>query len=48
MKRVLFFLGQLNDIDVEWMIKNGSKIELKTISFLITEAPESGLIKPQI
>ncbi|MEA1847456.1 MULTISPECIES: cyclic nucleotide-binding domain-containing protein [unclassified Chryseobacterium] len=35
MKRVLFFLGQLNDIDVEWMIKNGSKIELKTGSKLI-------------
>ena len=28
MKRVLFFLGQLNDRDVEWMIHNGQKIEL--------------------
>jgi CRP/FNR family cyclic AMP-dependent transcriptional regulator len=28
MKRVLFFLGQLNDRDVEWMILNGQKIEL--------------------
>ncbi|MDR4955173.1 CRP-like cAMP-binding protein [Chryseobacterium bernardetii] len=28
MKRVLFFLGQLNDRDVEWMIHNGSKLEL--------------------
>jgi CRP/FNR family transcriptional regulator, cyclic AMP receptor protein len=29
MKRVLFFLGQLNDRDVEWMIQNGQKLELK-------------------
>ncbi|MBB4807361.1 CRP-like cAMP-binding protein [Chryseobacterium defluvii] len=29
MKRVLFFLGQLNDRDVEWMIHNGSKMELE-------------------
>jgi CRP/FNR family transcriptional regulator, cyclic AMP receptor protein len=29
MKRVLFFLGQLNDRDVEWMIQNGQKVELK-------------------
>lgn len=28
MKRVLFFLGQLDDRDVEWMINNGNKIEL--------------------
>lgn len=28
MKRVLFFLGQLNDRDVEWMIHNGQKIEI--------------------
>lgn len=28
MKRVLFFLGQLNDRDVEWMINNGSKLDL--------------------
>ncbi|MGH1518488.1 cyclic nucleotide-binding domain-containing protein [Chryseobacterium sp. JK1] len=28
MKRVLFFLGQLNDRDVEWMIHNGNKLEL--------------------
>lgn len=28
MKRVLFFLGQLNDRDVEWMIHNGSKLDL--------------------
>lgn len=35
MKRVLFFLGQLNDRDVEWMIQNGQKIELKTGDKLI-------------
>lgn len=35
MKRVLFFLGQLNDIDVEWMIQNGSKIELTVGTKLI-------------
>lgn len=28
MKRALFFLGQLNSRDVEWMIQNGQKIEL--------------------
>jgi len=28
MKRTLFFLGQLNSRDVEWMIQNGQKIEL--------------------
>ncbi len=28
MKRVLFFLGQLDDRDVEWMINNGKKIEI--------------------
>ena len=25
MKRVLFLLGQLNDLDIEWMISNGQK-----------------------
>jgi CRP/FNR family cyclic AMP-dependent transcriptional regulator len=35
MKRVLFFLGQLDDRDVEWMIQNGQKIELKTGEKLI-------------
>lgn len=29
MKRVLFFLGHLNDLDIEWMINNGSKAELE-------------------
>ncbi|MFV0247938.1 MAG: cyclic nucleotide-binding domain-containing protein [Tenacibaculum sp.] len=30
MKRVLFLLGHLNDLDIEWMINNGSKTELET------------------
>jgi CRP/FNR family cyclic AMP-dependent transcriptional regulator len=29
MKRVLFLLGHLSDIDLEWMINNGSKNELE-------------------
>lgn len=29
MKRVLFFLGHLNDRDVEWMINAGDKIEVE-------------------
>lgn len=29
MKRALFFLGQLNNRDVEWLINNGQKIELR-------------------
>lgn len=28
MKRVLFILGQLNDLDIEWMINNGQKREV--------------------
>lgn len=35
MKRVLFLLGHLSDIDIEWMINNGSKAELKTGDRLI-------------
>jgi CRP/FNR family transcriptional regulator, cyclic AMP receptor protein len=35
MKRVLFFLGQLNDRDVEWMLNNGSKLSLETGDRLI-------------
>ena len=35
MKRVLFFLGQLNDRDVEWMTLNGHKIEIETGTKLI-------------
>ncbi len=37
MKRVLFFLGQLNDRDVEWMIHNGSKLGLPSGHKLITK-----------
>lgn len=37
MKRVLFFLGQLNDRDVEWMIDNGSKLDLPVGYKLITK-----------
>lgn len=35
MKRVLFFLGHLNDRDVEWMIQNGEKLELHSGDLLI-------------
>lgn len=35
MKRVLFFLGQLNDRDVEWMTFNGHKIEVEKGAKLI-------------
>ncbi len=37
MKRVLFFLGQLNDRDVEWMLNNGSKLTLETGDRLINK-----------
>lgn len=37
MKRVLFFLGQLNDRDVEWMLFNGSKLELESGDRLINK-----------
>ncbi len=35
MKRVLFLLGHLNDLDIEWMINNGNKVELETGDRLI-------------
>lgn len=35
MKRVLFFLGHLNDRDVEWMIQNGNKLEIQPGELLI-------------
>lgn len=35
MKQVLFFLGQLDDMDVEWMIKNGHKINVDPHTKLI-------------
>lgn len=37
MKRVLFFLGQLNDRDVEWMLQSGSKLMLETGDRLINK-----------
>lgn len=37
MKRVLFFLGQLNDRDVEWMLHNGTKLDLESGDRLITK-----------
>jgi CRP/FNR family transcriptional regulator, cyclic AMP receptor protein len=37
MKRVLFFLGQLNDRDVEWMIHNGQKIDIEVGEKLINK-----------
>lgn len=37
MKRVLFFLGQLNDRDIEWMLHNGGKLELEAGDRLITK-----------
>jgi CRP/FNR family transcriptional regulator, cyclic AMP receptor protein len=37
MKRVLFFLGQLNDRDIEWMINTGTKLELEIGDRLITK-----------
>jgi len=35
MKRVLFLLGHLKDIDIEWMIKNGHKESIRTGDILI-------------
>ena len=35
MKHVLFLLGHLNDLDIEWMISNGSKTEIETGDRLI-------------
>ncbi len=40
MKRVLYFLGQLNDRDVEWMLNNGSKLELETGDRLINKGEQ--------
>ena len=37
MKKVLFLLGQLRDIDVEWMIANGSRRQVRTGEVLIQE-----------
>jgi len=35
MKRVLFLLGHLSDLDIEWMIQNGNKTKLETGERLI-------------
>lgn len=40
MKRVLFVLGQLSDLDVDWMLRNGSKMELKAGDWLIRQGNE--------
>ena len=37
MKQVLFFLGQLNDRDVEWMLQSGSKLMLETGDRLVNK-----------
>lgn len=36
MKRVLFLLGHLNDLDIEWMVNNGNKADLETGDRLIS------------
>jgi CRP/FNR family transcriptional regulator, cyclic AMP receptor protein len=40
MKKVLFLLGQLNDLDIEWMMRNGTKKNLKRGAKLITRGEE--------
>ena len=42
MKKVLFLLGHLTDLDIEWMIQNGQKLQISEQDFLIHkgEAPE--------
>lgn len=35
MKRVLFLLGHLNDLDIEWMINNGHKETIRSGDILI-------------
>jgi len=37
MKQVLFFLGQMNDRDVEWMLQGGSRLMLETGDRLINK-----------
>lgn len=37
MRKVLFLFGQLNDDDVEWMLKNGRKLTLPEQSVLIQQ-----------
>ena len=40
MKKVLFLLGHLTDLDIEWMIHNGSKKNLKNDQELISKGEE--------
>lgn len=40
MKRVLFVLGQLSDLDIDWMINHGSKKTLNTGDWLIQQGRE--------
>lgn len=40
MKRVLFILGQLSDLDIDWMIHNGAKKDLKSGEWLIRQGIE--------
>ena len=40
MKKVLFLLGHLTDFDIEWMIHNGSKKNLKNDQELISKGEE--------
>jgi len=40
MKHVLFLLGHLTDLDIEWMINNGEKTELKLGDRLINKGEE--------
>ena len=40
MKKVLFLLGHLTDLDIEWMIHNGSKKSLKNDQELISKGEE--------
>ncbi|RZS99449.1 cyclic nucleotide-binding domain-containing protein [Aquimarina brevivitae] len=40
MKKVLFLLGHLTDLDIEWMIHNGSKKNLKNHEELISKGEE--------
>jgi CRP/FNR family transcriptional regulator, cyclic AMP receptor protein len=40
MKRVLFVLGQLNDLDIDWMMRHGSRKYLRSGDWLIRQGEE--------
>lgn len=40
MKRVLFILGQLSDLDIDWMINHGKRKDLKSGNWLIRQGEE--------